>query len=52
MMRTLITAAGWMKLKRCAKILELNSASPDFVVDSNIVTTFQLEHQMNITNEI
>ena len=34
------------------KILELNSVSPDFVVDSNIVTTFQLEHKMNITNEI
>ena len=38
--------------KRYAKILELNSASSDFVVGSNIVTTLQLEHQMNITNKI
>ena len=51
-MCTLTTAAGWMKLKRCVKILELNSASSYFVVNSNIVTTFQLEHQMNISNEI
>ena len=43
----------WMdETKKMCEDIGVDSASPDFVVDSNVVTTFQLEHQMNITNEI